>query len=593
MISTLETLKSRFQAAAEAAYGVIDVDPVLVEATRPEFGDFQYNGVMALAKSLKLPPRQVAQGIVANLALDDICHTPDIAGPGFINLKLKVERLETELQSVASDDRLGIPLLPMDKVIVDYSSPNIAKEMHVGHLRTTVIGESLARILEFLGYDVLRLNHIGDWGTGFGMLIAFLQDAHPEALTDPDSFNLGDLTAFYKRAKLRFDEDPEFKERARLEVVKLQGGDPDSLYAWKIFCDQSRKACNEIYDLLDVHLVERGESFYNPYLPAVVEDLRKVGLLTTHEGAECVFVPGFTNREGEPLPLIVRKSDGGYNYATTDLAAVRYRLDVDGARRVIYVVDIGQREHFAQVFATAGSAGWVPDGIDLVHVPFGLVLGPDGKKFKTRSGDTVRLRDLLDEAITRARDQIGARVIEEGRSETEEFLDGHARTVGIAAIKYAELSQNRLSDYVFSFDKMFAMQGNTAPYMLYAYARVQGIYRKGDVSSVANEEKRDNRLDASTVPIKFHLGEPSELALAKHLLRLDETIIGIATDFLPNRLCQYLFELSQKFNVFYECCSVLGAEEALRTSRLGLSSLTARTLHLGLSLLGIPTVERL
>jgi len=587
MISTLETLRARFSSAAAAAFGLADVDPILVEASRPDFGDFQFNGAMPLAKTLKMPPRQVADKILEHLHVDDLSHTPSVAGPGFINLKLKAEHLHEQLHTVAQDSRLGIPQSNAQKVIVDFSSPNIAKEMHVGHLRSTIIGDSIARVLTFAGHDVLRLNHVGDWGTQFGMLICYLKESHPEALTEESTFEIGDLVDFYRRSKVRFDEDEDFKERARGEVVLLQSGDEESIRAWTLLCDQSRHAFNDIYDVLDIHLTERGESFYNPYLAAVLEDLNEAGLLTVTQGAEAIFVPGFQNREGEPLPLIVRKSDGGYNYATTDLAAIRYRINVDLAKTIVYVTDAGQGQHFAQVFAAARMAGWVPDDVTLVHVPFGLVLGPDGKKLKTRSGDTVRLKALLDEAIERAREMIEARVAEEGRQETPEFLENFSRDVGIAAVKYADLSQNRTGDYIFSFDKMLALQGNTAPYMLYAYARVQGIYRK------AKTETGSATVDGAPSDASFVLTEPSEFELAKHLLRLDEIVTGIAQDYMPNRLCAYLFELSQKFNVFYENCQVLGSAPDLRASRLGLCDLTARTLALGLSLLGIPTVERL
>jgi arginyl-tRNA synthetase len=467
-------------------------------------------------------------------------------------------------------------------VVVDFSSPNIAKEMHVGHLRSTIIGDCIARILEFRDHDVLRLNHVGDWGTQFGMLIAYLREAYPEALSTANALDLGDLVTLYRQAKQRFDRDEVFRETARQEVVKLQAGAEDTRRAWELLCEQSRLEFQVIYDLLDVHLVERGESFYNPLLPSVVEDLDRTGLLVEDAGAKCVFLEGFTNREGEPLPLIVQKADGGYNYATTDLAALRYRIQQDRANRIIYVTDAGQANHFTQVFQVAQRAGWIPDDVQLEHVPFGLVLGEDGKKLKTRSGETVRLRDLLDEAIVRARTDVESRLKEEGRVETEEFKEHVAKVIGISAVKYADLSQNRTSNYIFSYDKMLALQGNTAPYMLYAYVRIQGISRKGQINF--------EQLGADA---KILLQEETELTLAKHLLQLSEILGGVEEDLLPNRLCQYLFELSQKFNQFYDRCPVLQAEEPLRTSRLALCDLTARTLKLGLSLLGIPVLERM
>jgi arginyl-tRNA synthetase len=454
--------------------------------------------------------------------------------------------------------------------------------MHVGHLRSTIIGDCIARILEFRDHDVLRLNHVGDWGTQFGMLIAYLREAYPEALNTANALDLGDLVTLYRKAKQRFDQDEAFRETARQEVVKLQAGAEDTRRAWELLCEQSRREFQVIYDLLDVHLVERGESFYNPLLPSVVEDLDRTSLLVEDAGAKCVFLEGFTNREGEPLPLIVQKADGGYNYATTDLAALRYRIRQDRANRIIYVTDAGQANHFAQVFQVAQKAGWIPDDVQLEHIPFGLVLGEDGKKLKTRSGETVRLRDLLDEAIARAGTDVESRLKEEGRVETEEFKEHVAKVIGISAVKYADLSQNRTSNYVFSYDKMLALQGNTAPYMLYAYVRIQGISRKGQIN-----------FEQLGPDAKILLQAETELTLAKHLLQLSKIIGYVEEDLLPNRLCQYLFELSQKFNQFYDRCPVLQAEEPLRSSRLALCDLTARTLKLGLSLLGIPVLERM
>ncbi|MEG5066088.1 arginine--tRNA ligase [Microcoleus sp. B3-A4] len=585
MNSIVQQLKAKFEKAFTAAFGesYAGADPMLAAASNPNFGDFQCNAAMSLGKKLGKPPRAIASTIIENLDITDICETPEIAGPGFINLKLKPAYLEAQISAIAGDSRLGIELAKTPQTIaIDFSSPNIAKEMHVGHLRSTIIGDAIARILEFQGHDVLRINHIGDWGTQFGMLIAYLREVHPEALTTADALDLGDLVAFYRQAKQRFDADETFKETARQEVVKLQAGAEDTRRAWKLLCDQSRREFQVIYDLLDIKLTERGESFYNPLLPAVVEDLTNLGLLVESDGAKCVFVDGFTNKEGEPLPLIVQKTDGGYNYATTDLAAVRYRIQKDNAKRLIYVTDSGQANHFAQVFAVARKAGWIPEDVEIVHIPFGLVLGEDGKKLKTRSGETVRLQDLLDEAIVRTRQDLEDRLKAEERQETEEFIANVSRTVGLSAVKYADLSQNRASNYIFSYDKMLALQGNTAPYMLYAYVRVQGIRRKGEINF-------DN-LDAGA---KVILQSDAELVLAKHLLQLNEVVNAVGGDLLPNRICQYLFELSQKFNQFFEQCPVLKAEEPLRTSRLILCDLTARTLKLGLELLGIKVLERM
>lgn len=585
MNATLEKLKTQFEQALVAAFSAeyAGTDPILVAASNPKFGDYQSNVALSLTKQLGKPPRAIAEQIVQYLDVTDICQPPAIAGPGFINLTLKPAYLESQLSAIQADTRLGIPTAKTpQRVVIDFSSPNIAKEMHVGHLRSTIIGDCIARILEFEGHDVLRLNHVGDWGTQFGMLIAYLREAYPEALITANALDLGDLVTLYRQAKQRFDEDQAFRETARQEVVKLQAGAEDARRAWELLCEQSRREFQVIYDLLDVHLIERGESFYNPLLPSIVEELESSGLLVENQGAKCVFLEGFTNREGEPLPLIVQKSDGGYNYATTDLAALGYRIKQDHADRIIYVTDAGQANHFVQVFQVARRAGWIPDDLILDHVPFGLVLGEDGKKLKTRSGETVRLRDLLDEAIARARADLEARLKAEGREETEEFKEHIAHVIGISAVKYADLSQNRTSNYIFSYDKMLALQGNTAPYLLYAYVRIQGISRKGQINF--------QQLGADA---KILLQEETELTLAKHLLQLSEVLGEIEQDLLPNRLCQYLFELSQKFNQFYDRCPVLSVEEPLRTSRLVLCNLTARTLKLGLSLLGIPVLERM
>lgn len=586
MNSILEQLRSKFTQALTAAFGseLAGIDPMVVPASNPKFGDYQSNVALSLSKQLGQPPRAIADAILGHLDLTDICQPPTIAGPGFINLILNPNYLQAQLNSIQTDPRLGVaPAKQPQRVIVDFSSPNIAKEMHVGHLRSTIIGDCIARILEFRGHDVLRLNHVGDWGTQFGMLITYLKEAYPAALTTADALDLGDLVAFYRQAKQRFDADEEFREASRQEVVKLQAGAEDSRRAWQLLCEQSRREFQAIYDLLDIHLTERGESFYNPLLQDIVTDLNQSGLLVEDAGAQCVFLEGFTNKEGEPLPMIVRKSDGGYNYATTDLAAIRYRIEQDGANRIIYVTDAGQANHFTQVFQVARRAGWLTDTVEVVHVPFGLVLGEDGKKLKTRSGETVRLRDLLDEAIARFRAYLDAKIQEEeGRQETEEFKAHVAKVAGLGAVKYADLSQNRNSNYIFSYDKMLAPLGNTAPYLLYVYARIQSIGREGTI------DFEQLRTDA-----KILLKEDTELVIGKHLLQLSEVLKAVEDDLLPNRLCQYLYELSQKFNQFYEHCPVLKAEEPVRTSRLVLCDLTARTLKLGLSLLGIPVLERM
>ncbi|TCD58923.1 arginine--tRNA ligase [Synechococcus sp. BS56D] len=579
-------------AAAQAREDGRPLDPQLAPASKPEFGDFQANGALPLAKPLKQAPRQIATAIVeqlqANPGFTDLCLEPQIAGPGFINLTLRPERLASEVVTRLGDPRLGVP--PVENsapVVVDFSSPNIAKEMHVGHLRSTIIGDSLARVLEFRGHPVLRLNHVGDWGTQFGMLITHLKQVAPAALETADAVDLGDLVAFYREAKKRFDDDEAFQITSREEVVKLQGGDPVSLKAWGLLCDQSRREFQKIYDRLDIRLSERGESFYNPYLPAVLEGLQEAELLVTDDGAQCVFLEGVSGKDGKPLPVIVQKSDGGFNYATTDLAAIRYRYaavpDGDGARRVIYVTDAGQANHFAGVFQVARRAGWIPENGRLEHVPFGLVQGDDGKKLKTRAGDTVRLRDLLDEAVERAEADLRRRLEDEGRSEDEAFIQHVATTVGLAAVKYADLSQNRITNYQFSFDRMLALQGNTAPYLLYAVVRIAGIARKGG----------DLEASAASEAGSLSFSEPQEWALVRELLKFDAVIAEVEEELLPNRLCSYLFELSQVFNRFYDQVPVLKAEGATLSSRLALCRLTADTLKCGLGLLGIATLERM
>ena len=594
MLRIANALEAQLREAMQRAFPEVDarLDPQLAPASKPEFGDFQANGALPLAKPLKQAPRQIAGAIVEALQADPaftaLCLEPQIAGPGFINLTIRPECLAAEVSARLGDPRLGVPEVHSDgatdaPVVVDFSSPNIAKEMHVGHLRSTIIGDSLARVLEFRGHRVLRLNHVGDWGTQFGMLITHLKQVAPETLSTADAVDLGDLVAFYRQAKKRFDEDDAFQTTSREEVVKLQGGDPVSLKAWGLLCDQSRREFQAIYDRLDIRLSERGESFYNPYLASVLSGLKEAGLLVTDDGAECVFLEGVNGKDGKPLPVIVRKSDGGFNYATTDLAAIRYRFaqnpDGDGARRVIYVTDAGQANHFAGVFQVAKRANWIPEEGRLEHVPFGLVQGEDGKKLKTRSGDTVRLRDLLDEAVERAEGDLRRRLEEEGRTEDDAFIQHVAGTVGLAAVKYADLSQNRITNYQFSFDRMLALQGNTAPYLLYAVVRIAGIARKG------------GDLDVSTAQLQF--SEPQEWSLVRELLKFDAVIAEVEEELLPNRLCSYLFELSQVFNRFYDQVPVLKAEADSLASRLSLCRLTADTLKAGLGLLGIATLERM
>lgn len=585
MKSIVEQLNEIFFESLKKVFGseISLPSPLIVPATNPKFGDFQCNIALPLAKTLGEKPRAIAEKIVTAVDLSGICEPLEIAGPGFINLKLTNDYLISQVKIIQNDPDLGVEKVTQpERIVVDFSSPNIAKEMHVGHLRSTIIGDAIARVLEFRGYDVLRLNHVGDWGTQFGMLITYLKEVYPDALTTADVLDLGDLVSFYKQAKVRFDSDDDFKKISQQAVVKLQAGDRENLKAWQLLCEQSRREFQIIYQLLDINLTERGESFYNAFLPAVVSELEDVGLLIEDDGAKCVFLEGFSNKDGNPLPLIIQKSDGGYNYATTDLAALKYRINTDQADRIIYVTDAGQSNHFTQFFQVAKRAGILSEKTTVVHVPFGLVKGEDGKKLKTRSGDTIRLIDLLTEAVKRSLQDIETRLAEESRQETPEFINNVAQVVGIAAIKYADLSQNRTSDYVFSYDKMLSLQGNTAPYLIYAYARIKSISREGKINY---DELGEN------APII--LKEATELELAKDLLKLSEVIKEVESSLLPNRLCDYLYELSKKYNKFYENCPVLKADEPIKTSRLILCDLTARTLQLGLSLLGIDVLERM
>ncbi|WP_437763924.1 arginine--tRNA ligase [Sorangium sp. So ce281] len=577
MADPVHALARAFQAAITTAFGAehAAVDPSLRRSTH---ADYQANAAMALGKRLGRPPREVAAAIVAALELDGICRKVEIAGPGFVNLTLEDAYLTRELAETAGGGRLGIaPAAEPETVIVDYSGPNAAKEMHVGHLRSTIIGDALARVLEALGHRVIRQNHLGDWGTPFGMLIEHMLDLGEAAASQ--ELSVGDLDAFYRQARAKFDGDPAFAERSRRRVVRLQGGDEQTLALWRQLVRESTRYFESVYRRLGVTLTDAdfaGESFYNPMLPDVIEELGRKGLARESEGALCVFPAGFTGKGGEPLPLIVRKQDGGYGYATTDLAAIRHRLTTVGARRIVYVVGAPQSQHFAMVFATAREAGWLAPPARAEHVAFGSVLGADKKMFKTRSGDTVKLSDLLDEATERA-----AKVVREKNPELDaEAADAVARAVGVGAVKYADLSSDRIKDYVFDWDRMLAFEGNTAPYLMYAHARIRSIFRKAGVESPR---------EAGIV-----LGEPAERALVLELLRFGAVLEDVAATLEPHRLCGYLFELAGSFTSFYERCPVLRAEsDEVRRSRLALCDLTAEVLAKGLGLLGIEAPERM
>ena len=566
------------------------------QSSKEGFGDYQCNIALSLSKVYKKNPRDIASDFVEDLnqnkAINEICEKLEIAGPGFINIKIKRDVLINEIKSNINCPRAGVPLTSKNisnsisnKVIVDFSSPNIAKEMHVGHLRSTIIGDSISRILELRGYEVLRLNHIGDWGTQFGMLITQLKDLYSNDLKEIENIKISDLVEFYKVSKKRFDNESEFQQRSREEVVKLQSGDSQSTKAWRLLCDQSRKEFEEIYKKLNIRINERGESFYNPFLKSVIDELNLKKILVEDQGAKCVFLDGMFNKEGKPLPLIIQKKDGGFNYATTDLAAIRYRFNKapngDDASRIIYVTDHGQANHFAGVFQVAKKANWIPENCQLDHVPFGLVQGIDGKKLKTREGETIRLKDLLSEAVRRAKEDLSRRLEKENRYETDEFILNTSKVIGLGAVKYADLSQNRITNYQFSFDKMLSLNGNTAPYLLYTLVRISGINRKND--SIFNSQDSQS----------LNFEHQSEWKLIRKLLKFDEIIISIEEDLMPNRLCNYLFELCQTFNRFYDQVPILKEEKYKKISRLALCNLTAKTLRLSLGLLGIETLERM
>jgi arginyl-tRNA synthetase len=556
-------------------------DPVVRPGTRPGV-DVQANGAIGLAKRLGRTPSEVADDVVAGADLASICDRVEVAGQGFINLTFSDDFLAAEVRAQASDARLGIgqadrPLT----VVVDYSAPNVAKEMHAGHLRTTIIGDALCRLLGFVGHHVIRENHIGDWGTPFGMLIEHLVDLGESV--GAEELSVGDLDGFYRQARAKFDADDDFANRSRARVVRLQSGDAETLRLWQVLVNESLSYFSAVYERLGVLLTPAdvvGESFYNDLLADVVKDLDRAGLLVDSEGARCVFPPGWTNREGEPLPLIVEKSDGGYGYATTDLAALRDRFGRLGADLVLYVVGAPQAQHLAMCFAVAGLAGWIPEGSAAVHVAFGSMLGADHKMFKTRSGDVVKLSELLDEAVDRA-----ATAVAEKNPELDEASRAAiARDVGIGAVKYADLSTDRTRDYVFDWDRMLALDGNTAPYLQYAHARVCSIFRRGGL-------ERHAAL-AGTAPLQ--LLEAPERALAVALVDFDAALSATIETWSPHKLCTYLFDLAGLFTTFYERCPVLRAEDpALRSSRIVLCALTASVLERGLDLLGIGAPERM
>ncbi len=551
---------------------------ISVERTRDKsHGDVASNIAMVCAKAAGVKPRELAQYIVARIPEADFLSRTEIAGPGFINFFIDHQWMADQLQNALLDSRLGVPPVQAQTVVVDYSSPNLAKEMHVGHLRSSIIGDAAVRTLEFLGHKVIRQNHVGDWGTQFGMLLAYLEEQRSE---QGDELDLEDLEAFYRAAKLRFDESGIFADHARQLVVRLQSGDPHCNKLWSEFNEISLSHCQKVYDELNVSLTRKdvmGESAYNAMLPQVIEDLSRAGLLTEDQGAQCVFLEEFINAEGKMLPVIVQKADGGYLYATTDLAAVRYRSETLKADRILYFVDQRQELHFRQIYAVARKVGYTHENVSLEHMGFGTMNGPDGKPFKTRTGGTVKLIDLLNEAQERA-----YKLVEDKNPELDnDALAEIATAVGIGSVKYADLSKNRVSDYMFNFDSMLSFEGNTAPYLLYAYTRVVSLFSKGDV-------------DPASLTGEFFLNDEKELELAGKLLQFPETLHSVADKGLPNILCNYLYELSGFFSSFYEACPILNNPSSReKNSRLGLAWQTARTLDTGLGLLGIKTVSRM
>ena len=631
-----QTVEREAQAAFAAA-GIADSPVVLQPTKNAEHGDFQINGVMGAAKKAKQNPRELAQKVAEVLADNAVIESAEVAGPGFINLRLRPEFLAQNIQTALNDARFGVAKTDKPQtVVIDYSSPNLAKEMHVGHLRSSIIGDSISRVLEFMGNTVIRQNHVGDWGTQFGMLVAYLV----EQQKDNAAFELADLEQFYRAAKVRFDEDPAFADTAREYVVKLQGGDETVLALWKQFVDISLSHAQAVYDTLGLKLRPEdvaGESTYNDDLQPVVDDLVQKGLAVEDDGAKVVFLDEFKNKEGEPAAFIVQKQGGGFLYASTDLACLRYRVGTLHADRLLYVVDHRQALHFEQLFTTSRKAGYLPEDVKAEFIGFGTMMGKDGKPFKTRSGDTVKLVDLLDEAINRAEQVVKEKnpkwqlttELEDGLKKissltnsdnlknklkynlenkkleitlendvvyhlpidkidkivrgAEEYTDTAlsdaekiARVVGIGAVKYADLSKNRTSDYVFDWDAMLSFEGNTAPYLQYAYTRVQSVFRKA------------GEWDATAPTV---LTEPLEKQLAAELLKFEDVLQSVADTAYPHYLAAYLYQIATLFSRFYEACPILKSEGATRNSRLQLAKLTGDTLKQGLELLGIDVLD--
>jgi arginyl-tRNA synthetase len=570
-------LSDKVTQALVAAGAPADSEALVRQSAKAQFGDYQANGVMGAAKILGIAPRQLAEQVLTHLELDGIANKVEIAGPGFINIFLDPAWLAKQVEAALADERLGVAPVKPQTIVVDYSAPNVAKEMHVGHLRSTIIGDASVRTLEFLGHNVIRANHVGDWGTQFGMLIAYLEKMQNEHANEMD---LSDLEAFYREAKKHYDEDAAFAERARAYVVKLQGGDEYCREMWRKLVDITMSQNQKNYQRLNVTLTKddvMGESLYNSMLPGIVADLKAKGLAVESEGATVVFLDEYKNKDGEPMGVIIQKKDGGYLYTTTDIACAKYRYETLGADRVLYYIDSRQHQHLMQAWTIVRKAGYVPDSVSLEHHMFGMMLGKDGKPFKTRSGGTIKLSDLLDEAVERA----GKLIAEKNPDLSSEELAKLVDVVGIGAVKYADLSKSRTTDYIFDWDNMLAFEGNTAPYMQYAYTRVSSVFKRAGI-------------DEKSLTGDIVLTEDREKALAARLIQFEETITQVAREGTPHVMCTYLYDLAGLFSSFYEACPILTAEsEEQRNSRLKLAALTARTLKTGLDTLGIETVERM
>ena len=574
-------LTDKITQALIAAGAPSDCEAQVRQSAKAQFGDYQANGIMSVAKKLGLPPRQLAEQVLTHLDLSPIANKVEIAGPGFINIFLAPEWLASQAKIALADAKLGVTPAVKQTIVVDYSAPNVAKEMHVGHLRSTIIGDAVVRTLEFLGHHVIRANHVGDWGTQFGMLIAYLEKMENE---HADNMSLSDLEAFYRAAKQHYDQDPEFAERARNYVVKLQGGDEYCRAMWRKLVDVTMYQNILTYKRLNVTLTVddvMGESLYNSMLPGIVADLKAKGLAVQSDGATVVYLDEFKNKEGEPMGVIIQKNDGGYLYTTTDIACAKYRYETLKADRVLYYIDSRQHQHLMQAWTIVRKAGYVPESVTLEHHMFGMMLGKDGKPFKTRSGGTIKLSDLLDEAIENADAKLHALIMDKNPDMSEDELRSVINAVGIGAVKYADLSKNRTTDYIFDWDNMLALEGNTAPYMQYAYTRVASIFKRAGI-------------EENSLTCDLQLVDDREKALATRLLQFEETLYAVAREGTPHTMCSYLYDVAGLFSGFYENCPILNHDDqAIRNSRLQLAALTARTLKQGLDTLGIETVERM